>query len=101
MRLAKQHPLPVSALQQLQLRERADRQQAITLSLQSPSTASLAVALLRDTHNDDGNELTAMVLARLATYQRWQGRLNQVITYFHSLRNGRVKSHAIPMARSA
>ncbi len=101
VRLTKQHPLPVSALQQLQLRERADRQQAVTLSLQSPSTASLAVALLRDTHNDDGKELTAMMLARLATYQRWQGRLKQVITYFHSLPNGRVRSQAIPMARSA
>lgn len=101
VRLTKQHPLPVTALQQVQFRERTDRQQAVALSLQSPATASLAVALLRDTHNDDGNELTAMVQARLATYQRWQARLTQVITYFHSCRKGRVRSRAIPMARSA
>ncbi|MEP7153977.1 MAG: glycosyltransferase family 9 protein, partial [Nitrospira sp.] len=101
VRLTKQHPLPVTALQQVQFREHADRQQAVALSLQSPATASLAVALLRDTHNDDGNELTAMVQARLATYQRWQARLNQVITYFHSYRKGRVRLRAIPMARSA
>jgi len=99
--LTKQHSLPVTALQQLQLRERADRQQALALSLQSPATASLAVALLRDTHNDDGNELITMVQSRLATYQRWQQRLAEVARYFRSLRNTDGRSRALPMARSA
>jgi hypothetical protein len=40
-------------------------------SSNSPATASLAVALVRDTHNDDSNELTGMAEARLATYRRW------------------------------
>jgi ADP-heptose:LPS heptosyltransferase len=101
VRLTKQYPLPVTALQQLQLRERADRQQAVALSLQSPSTASLAVALLRDTHNDDGHELTTMVQSRLATYQRWQSRLAEIVRQFRSLRNTCRKARAIPMARSA
>lgn len=101
VRLTKQYPLPVTALQQLQLRERADRQQAVALSLQSPSTASLAVALLRDTHNDDGNELATMVQSRLATYQRWQSRLEEIVRQFRSLRNTYGNARAIPMARSA
>jgi hypothetical protein len=99
--LTKQHPLPVSALQQLQLREREARQRAVALSLQSPSAASLAVALLRDTHNDDGNELITMVQSRLATYQRWRSRLAQVVRHFGSLRNVQGRSRAIPMAQSA
>lgn len=101
VRLSKQHPLPVTALQHLQRRERADRQQVMALSLHSPATASLAVALLRDTHNDDGNEITTMVRARLATYQRWQTRLATVADYFRSLRNTDGRSRAILMARSA
>lgn len=101
VRLSKQYPVPVTALRQLQLREGANRQHAIALSLQTPATASLAVALLRDTHSDDGNELTAMVQSRLATYQRWHARLDQVARCFRSLRQSHGRSRAIPMARSA
>jgi len=105
VRLSKQHPLPATALQQVQRRERTDRQHALTLSMQSPATASLAVALLRDTHSDDGDGLHAMTQSRLATYRRWQGRLHSVAAYFRSVRRlDRRANHrlarAIPMARS-
>jgi ADP-heptose:LPS heptosyltransferase len=104
--LTRQHPLPVGTLQQMQLREHADRQQVIALSMQRPATASLAVALLRDTHSDDGNGLTAMAQSRLATYQRWQSRLQRVSAYFRSLQRPNIllnhgRSRPIPMARFA
>ena len=101
IRLTTRHPLPVSALQELQLREQSDRGQAVALSLQSPSTASLAVSLLRDTHNDDGNDIGSIVRSRLATYQRWQSRLAEVTRQFRLFRIQQVKARAIPMARSA
>ncbi len=101
VRLSKQAPLPVSALQHLQQRDSAERRQIVALSMQSPATASLAVALLRDIHNDDGTELTSMALSRLATYQRWQSRLNLVSRYFTSLRSAHDRVRVLPMARSA
>ena len=101
IRLTTRRPLPVSALQEQQLREQSIRQQAVALSLQSPSTASLAVSLLRDTHNDDGNDLATIVRSRLATYQRWQSRLAEVTRQFRLFSNNQRKTRAIPMARSA
>lgn len=106
VRLTRQHPLPVGTLQQMQLHERADRQQVIALSMQGPATASLAVALLRDTHSDDGHDLIAMAQSRLATYQRWQSRLHRVSAYFRSLQRPNIlmnhgRPRPIPMARSA
>lgn len=106
VRLARQHPLPVGAMQQMQRREIADRQQVMILSMQSPATASLAVALLRDTHSDDGNGLTAMAQSRLATYRRWQSRLHKVAYYFQSLQRPGFhlkhrESRTNPMLRSA
>jgi hypothetical protein len=101
VRMANQHPLPVTTLQQAQQRERANRQQAVALSLQSPATASLAVALMRDTHNDDGSEITTMMQSRLATYQRWQSRLAEVARHFRSVRSINGRSRALPMAQSA
>ncbi|MDP9133070.1 MAG: glycosyltransferase family 9 protein [Nitrospirota bacterium] len=106
VRLTTRRPLPVAALQQMHLRERTDRQEVIALSMQSPATASLAVALVRDMHSDDGNELTTMAQSRLATYQRWQMRLHHVAAYFRARQPPNVllqhgKSRAIPMVRSA
>src|SRR5574340_1138714 len=106
VRLSQQHPLPAATLQQVQLCERTDRQLAVALSMQGPATASLAVALLRDIHSDDGDELLAMTQSRLATYRRWQSRLQTVAAFFRSLqpldRRGNHRSaRSIPMARSA
>ncbi len=106
VRLTTRRPLPISALQQMQLDESRERQTVVALSLQSPATASLAVALVRDTHNDDGSELTGMAQSRLATYRRWHGRLRTVAACFRSFKTPQglaphVKSQAIPMARSA
>ena len=106
VRLTKQRPLPVAALQQMQIREHSDRQHIVALSMQQPATASLAVAMVRDTHSDDGSDLTGMAQSRLATYRRWQRRLQSVITQFRSLRkpDPRVNSgvpRPLPVARSA
>ncbi|MCC2643008.1 MAG: putative Glycosyl transferase, family 9 [Nitrospira sp.] len=106
VRFARQRPLPVGAMQQAQLRETADRKQAIALSMQSPATASLAVALLRDTHSDDGNDLLAMAQSRLKTYRRWQSRLHKVTIHFQSLETAdcrltQKKSRALPMTQRA
>lgn len=106
VRLTTRRPLPVSALKQMQLVENADRQQILALSMRSPATASLAVAMVRDTHNDDGSELTGLAQSRLATYQRWQKRLHAVATSFRSFNTTqglvhRKKSRVLPMARFA
>ena len=106
VRLSKQRPLPVSALQQMQMREHSDRQYIVALSMQQPATASLAVAMVRDTHSDDGSDLTGMAQSRLATYRRWHRRLQSVATQFRSLwkPDPRVNSgvpRTLPMARSA
>jgi hypothetical protein len=101
IRLTTRHPLPVTALKELQLREQSERQEAIALSLQSPSTASLAVSLLRDTHNDDGNDIVTIVRSRLATYQRWQSRLAEVTRQFRMFGDHHGKARTIPLARSA
>lgn len=105
-RLTIRRPLPVHALKELQGREGRERQTVVGLSMQSPATASLAVALVRDTHNDDGSELTGMAQARLDTYRRWQKRLHAVAAYFHSLKTPQRladegRSRVLPMARSA
>ena len=106
LRLTSKRPLPVSALKQVQLRETAQRQQILALSMQSPATASLTVAMVRDTHNDDGSDLTGLAQARLATYRRWHKRLHAVATTFHAFTSAqgavrRGKSRHLPMARSA
>jgi hypothetical protein len=103
VRLTARRPLPISTLQQMQLEESGERQTVVALSLQSPATASLAVALVRDTHNDDGHELTGMAEARLATYRRWQNRLHVVAAGFRAFKTPqgftpRGTRMAIPMA---
>ena len=104
VRLTARRPLPISTLQQMQLEESGERQTVVALSLQSPATASLAVALVRDTHNDDGHELTGMAECRLATYRRWRKRLHTVAAGFRSFNIAqgfapRGTTVAIPMAR--
>ena len=106
VRLTTRRPLPIAALQQMQREESAERQTVLTLSLQSPATASLAVAMVRDTHNDDESELTGLAQSRLATYRRWQKRLRAVATSFRSFNTARGPVHRekprpLPMARSA
>ena len=103
VRLTARRPLPVSALQQMQLEENKARQTIVALSLQFPATASLAVALVRDTHNDDSHELTGMAEARLATYRRWQNRLHTVAAGFRTFKTPqgfapRGTRMALPMA---
>jgi len=78
VRLSRQRPLPVRALQELQRAERTLRSQVLSMSQESLATAPLAMALLRDTHADDGDDLTGMAQSRLATYRRWQARLRLV-----------------------
>lgn len=106
VRLSKQRPLPIAALQQMQTRERSDRLNVVALSMQHPATASLAVAMVRDTHSDDGSELSGMAQSRLATYRRWQRRLQAITAQFRSLRKRdqrleQGKPRHLPMARSA
>ncbi|HMW86894.1 MAG: glycosyltransferase family 9 protein [Nitrospira sp.] len=106
VRLTTKRPLPVSALQQMQRLETAERQQIVALSMQSPAAASLAVAMVRDTHNDDGHELTGLAQSRLATYRRWHKRLQAVSNSFRSFTAAqgsvrRGKTRQLPMARSA
>ncbi len=105
VRLTTRRPLPVSALQQMQRHETAERQQIVALSMQSPATASLAVAMVRDTHNDDGSDLAGLAQSRLATYRRWHKRLHAVATAFHAFNTAqrlgrRERPRALPMARS-
>jgi len=105
-RLTVRHPLPVRALQEAQAREGDVRQQVVALSMQVPAAASLAVALVRDIHNDEGNELAEMARARLATYRRWQSRLTSVASQLLSLHTPSIAAHpkvrrTLPMARSA
>ncbi len=104
-RLTARRPLPVRALQEAQAREGKARQQVVALSMQMPATASLAVALVRDTHNDEGSELAEMAHARLATYRRWRSRLQIVASHLRSMRTPLSTAHpearrALPMARS-
>ncbi len=106
VRLTTRRPLPISALQQLQLNETAERQKIVALSMQTPAAASLAVAMVRDTHNDDGSELTGLAQSRLATYRRWQRRLYAVATSFRSFNTAQGlvhqgRSRPLPMMRSA
>ena len=106
VRLTTRRPLPVSALQQMQRHETAERQQIVALSMHSPATASLAVAMVRDTHTDDGSELTDLAQSRLATYRRWHKRLHAVATAFRVLNTAqglvrRGQPRRLPMARSA
>ena len=106
VRLTTRRPLPVSALQQMQRHETAERQQIVALSMHSPATASLAVAMVRDTHTDDGSELTDLAQSRLATYRRWHNRLHAVATAFRVLNTAqglvrRGQPRRLPMARSA
>ena len=106
VRLTGRRPLPISALQQMQLDESQARQAVVALSLQVPATASLAVALVRDTHSDDGSELTGMAQSRLATYRRWRARLRIVDAYFRSFQQPQGLAHpgrsrSLPMRRSA
>ncbi len=105
-RLTTRRPLPIRALQEMEAHEGSARQKVVGLSMQSPATAPLAVALVRDTHNDEGVELTGMAQTRLATYRRWQKRLHTVAAYFRSLHKpqgltDRGRSRILPMARSA
>jgi len=105
-RLTARRPLPVSTLQQMQRHEATERQQIVALSMQSPATASLAVAMVRDTHNDDGSDLTGLAQSRLATYRRWHRRLHAVATAFRAFQTAqglgrRERLRALPMARSA
>ena len=106
VRLTTRHPLPVSALQQLQRDETSERQQILALSMNTPATASLAVAMVRDTHNDDGSELTELAQSRLGTYRRWHKRLQAVASRFRSFNRAqglvrRGGSRPLPMVRSA
>ncbi|ODT45016.1 MAG: hypothetical protein ABS70_04145 [Nitrospira sp. SCN 59-13] len=105
VRLTTKRPLPVSALQQMQRHETAEQQQIVALSMQSPATASLAVAMVRDTHNDDGHELTGLAQCRLATYRRWHKRLQAVSASFRSFNapqgSVRRRPRPLPMTRSA
>ncbi|ULA59012.1 MAG: hypothetical protein LZF60_80408 [Nitrospira sp.] len=106
VRLTARRPLPVNALQQMQRQETAERQQIVALSMQSPATASLTVAMVRDTHNDDGSDLTGLAQSRLATYRRWHKRLHAVAIAFRAFNSAQGRSHRgqprpLPMARSA
>lgn len=77
-RLTTQQPLPVHVLWQIHARENIERKEVLALSMQSPAAASLAVALVRDVHSDDGQDLTAMARSRLVTYRRWRARVQAV-----------------------
>jgi ADP-heptose:LPS heptosyltransferase len=77
--LSRQRPLPVKALQQEQMSEGELLSHILALSKQSYATAPLAVALVRDVHADDGDDITGMALSRLATLRRWKERLSRVI----------------------
>lgn len=105
-RLTARRPLPVRALQEAQAREVKARQHIVALSMQMPATASLAVALVRDTHNDEGSEVGEMAQTRLATYRRWRTRLQIVASHLRALHTPSSTAHtearrALPMARSA
>lgn len=104
VRLTTRRPLPINALKHLQCDENAERKKILALSMQSSATASLAVAMVRDTHNDDGSELTGLAQSRLATYRRWQKRLHTVATSFRSFNTAqglirRGRSYPLPMVR--
>lgn len=106
VRLTGRRPLPIQSLQALHQNENRARQAIVALSLQSPATASLAVALVRDTHNDDGQGLTDMAQSRLASYRRWQKRLLLVASSFRSFNNPQgvvasTQGRPLSMVRSA
>lgn len=98
-RLTARRPLPVRALQEAQAREVKARQHIVALSMQMPATASLAVALVRDTHNDEGSEVGEMAQTRLATYRRWRTRLQTVASHLRALHSPSSTAH--PEARRA
>ncbi|MBA5868774.1 MAG: hypothetical protein GDA68_02030 [Nitrospira sp. CR2.1] len=105
VRLTTRRPLPIAALQHLQREENAERHTIVALSMQARAAASLAVAMVRDTHNDDESELTGLAQSRLATYRRWHTRLHRVATSFRSFSVGqglvrRGRSRPLHMARS-
>lgn len=106
VRLTGRRPLPIQRIQELHQHENSARQAIVALSLQSPATASLAVALVRDTHNDDGQGLTDMAQSRLASYRRWQKRLLLVASSFRSFNNPQgvvasTQGRPLSMVRSA
>ena len=106
VRLTGKRPLPIQSLQASHQNENRARQAIVALSLQSPATASLAVALVRDTHNDDGQGLTDMAQSRLASYRRWQKRLLLVASSFRSFNNPQgvvasTQGRPLSMVRSA
>jgi ADP-heptose:LPS heptosyltransferase len=104
LRLTRQRPLPVRALQERQAAERDRRSRIVALSKQSYAAAPLAVALVRDAHTDDGNDMTSMAQSRVATYQRWLDRLTNVTSQLKqadaSLKLNR-RRDKVELARSA
>jgi ADP-heptose:LPS heptosyltransferase len=100
--LTKRHPLPVSTLQREQSLLRQEREHLLPRMMAHSATAPLAVAMIRDIHNDEVVGLTALANQHLQAYRSWQRRMARVQQLISAMANLKEKRWpAIPMMRSA
>lgn len=78
VRLCRQKPLPVTALQEGQRALQKERRQVFTIGSGSPAIGPLLIALLRETANDDLPGLLAQAQHHAKTYRSLSSRLEQV-----------------------
>lgn len=100
LQLAMRHPLPVQDLKRSQLHDEADRAAALDISLRSPATSPVTVALLRQLHSDEGDSLSDLARGRLNCYRRWRTHLVAIETSLsHQARSVERRSitRALPM----
>lgn len=78
-RLSKRHPIPVERLQSTQAELGSLRRQALEMAMPSSAFGPSTVALLRELHNGDAMELSAMAEEQAQAYRTWAQRLRAVM----------------------
>jgi hypothetical protein len=78
VRLSRQRPLPVTALQEGQRVLQEERRHVLALGTASPAIGPLLVALLREVSNDDVPGLVAQAQYHAKAYRSLQARLQEV-----------------------
>ncbi len=79
VRLSQRHPLPVEGLQSTQTEVMSVRQRVPDLAMPSSAFGPTTVALLRELHNGDAMELSAMAEQHVQAYRTWAQRMRAVM----------------------
>jgi ADP-heptose:LPS heptosyltransferase len=99
--LTKRLPLPVSTLQREQALLRQERERLLPRMMAHSATAPLAVAMIRDIHNDEVVGLTALANQHVQAYGCWQRRMARVEQLVSVVPTKEKRWHSLPMIRSA